>query len=126
MRKKPVGKPVRNRKVDSKVESRKVESVDSRERQTKRILRPAGCRSYMRKELAEEFPEIVEGFVEAAKTGSVPHVKLATELLKPTRKGTTRRKGSVAKLLEKLGKDEPERYPSEMTQRAKEADHSKQ
>ena len=79
----------------------------------------------MRKELAEEFPEIVEGFVEAAKTGSVPHVKLATELLKLTRKGTTRRKGSVAKLLEKLGKDEPERYPSEMTQRAKEAAHSK-
>jgi hypothetical protein len=114
MKKKPVGKPDRNRKVDS----RKVESVDSRERQTKRILRPAGCRSYMRKELAEEFPEIVDGFVEAAKTGSVPHVKLATELLKPTRKGTTRRKGSVAKLLEKLGEDEPERYPSEMNRGA--------
>jgi hypothetical protein len=110
MKKKPVGKPDRNRKVDS----RKVESVGSRERQTKRILRPAGCRSYMRKELAEEFPEIVDGFVEAAKTGSVPHVKLATELLKPTRKATTRKKGSVAKLLEKLDREAAAKRRSEV------------
>jgi hypothetical protein len=67
---------------------------------TKRLMQPAGCRAYMRRTLATEFPGIVEGFVEAAKTGSCPHVKLATELLKPTRKGTTRKKsGLAAKML---------------------------
>jgi hypothetical protein len=76
--------------------------LGGREQQAKRMMRPAGCRAYMRKELAEKFPEIVEGFVEAAKTGSVAHVKLATELLKPSRKGTTRKKGSATRLLEKL------------------------
>jgi hypothetical protein len=91
------------------------------QRQAKRLLRPAGCRSYMRKELAEEFPGIVEGFVEAAKTGSVPHVKLVTELLKPTRKGTTRRKGSVARLLEKLDRESAAKRRSEAAGATQEA-----
>ncbi len=78
-------------------------------RRAERLLRPAGCREYMRKQLAQEFPDIVTGFVKAAKTGSVPHVKLATELMKPTRKATTRKKGSVARLLEKLQNERRER-----------------
>ena len=86
-----------------KSESTKEKEADRR--RAERLMRPSGCREYMRKQLAQEFPGIMEGFVEAAKTGSVQHVKLATELLKPTRKGTTRKKGSVAMLLEKLEKD---------------------
>ena len=74
-------------------------------KQEKRIMQPGGCRSYMRRELAREFEEIVKGFVDAAKRGSCMHVKLATELLKPTRKGTTRRKGTAQRLLEELGRD---------------------
>jgi hypothetical protein len=72
----------------------------------KRLMQPAGCRAYMRRTLATEFAGIVEGFVEAAKTGSCPHVKLATELLRPTRKGTTRKKsGLAAKMLMEWKKD---------------------
>ena len=56
----------------------------------------------MRKRLAEEFPGIVQGFLEGAKTGSCAHLKLATELLaEPERR--PRRKGSALRLLEKLG-----------------------
>ncbi len=65
-------------------------------------MQPAGCRTYMRKRLATEFPEIVDGFVEEAKKGSCNHVKQAMEMLKPTRKGTPRRKGPMQRLLEEL------------------------
>src|SRR5580698_9056506 len=58
----------------------------------RRLLYPAGCREHLRKALAKEFEDITAGFVKAAKSGSVPHIKLATELLKPTRNGTPRRK----------------------------------
>jgi hypothetical protein len=77
----------------------------SAEKLEQRVMQPAGCRSYMRRRLASVFPEIVDGFVEAAKKGSCPHVKLATELLAPTRKGASRKKDSVAQLLEELGAD---------------------
>lgn len=56
----------------------------------------------MRRRLAKEFPEIVDGFLKEAKKGSCPHVKLATELLRPLRKGTTRRKSEATKLLDEL------------------------
>jgi len=95
---------------------------ERQERQERRLLRPAGCRSYMRSQLAEKFPGIVDGFVKAAKTGSVPHVKLATELLKPTRKGTTRKKGIVTKLLEKLEREEAARSRSEASSKAGETE----
>jgi hypothetical protein len=72
------------------------------EKQAKRLMQPAGCRSYMRRRLAKEFPEIVDGFVEEAKKGSCPHVKLATEFLRPVRKGTSRRKSEATKLLDDL------------------------
>src|ERR1700722_8307918 len=65
----------------------------------RRLLYPAGCREHLRKALAREFEEITAGFVEAAKSGSVQHVKLATELLKPNRKGTTRKKSTTARIL---------------------------
>ena len=48
-------------------------------------MRPAECRAYMRRTLAERFPEIVDGFVKGAKSGSCPHVKLATEFLEVRR-----------------------------------------
>jgi hypothetical protein len=75
-----------------------------------RMMMPAGCRAYMRRTLAREFPEIVKGFVEAAKAGSCPHVKLATELLKPLRKGPveSRKKGPVARVFEKLAREKAE------------------
>ena len=72
-------------------------------------MRPAECRSHMRRTLAREFEAIVEGFVEAAKKGSCPHVKLANELLKPVRKSPSRRKGSVVKHLEQMERDMIER-----------------
>jgi hypothetical protein len=62
----------------------------------------AGCRQYMRGELTRKFPQIVEGFVEAAKTGSCTHVKLATELLKATQPKKARRPASVTALLKKM------------------------
>jgi len=74
----------------------------AKEKLSKRVMKPAGCRSYMRNRLADAFSEIVDGFLEEAKKGSCPHVKLATELLKPTRKGTTRKRGVLSKLLKDM------------------------
>ena len=68
-------------------------------------MRPAQCRAYMRGVLAREFPGIVEGFVQEAKSGSCQHVKLATELMKPTTKAKARRKGRVQELLEQLQRE---------------------
>lgn len=76
---------------------------------TERYLRPGECRSHMRRTLAREFQGIVDGFVEAAKKGSCPHVKLATELLKPIRKGPSRKKGSVTRYVEHLERQRAER-----------------
>jgi hypothetical protein len=71
----------------------------------RRLLYPAGCREHLRKALAREFEEIAEGFVKAAKSGSVQHLKLATELLKPNRKGTTRRKSTAARILKEWAEE---------------------
>jgi hypothetical protein len=73
--------------------------------QQRRLLYPAGCREHLRKALAKEFEEIAAGFVKAAKSGSVPHVKLATELLKPTRQGTTRKKSTAARILKEWAEE---------------------
>ena len=74
-----------------------------------KYMRPGECRNHMRRTLAKEFQGIVDGFVEAAKKGSCPHVKLATELLKPTRKNPSRKKGTVARYIEQLDREELER-----------------
>jgi hypothetical protein len=74
-------------------------------RESERLLKPAGCRSYLRRRLARVFPAIVEGFLEEAKKGSCVHLKLATELLAPIRKRASRKKGSVTRLLEELQED---------------------
>ena len=74
-----------------------------------KYMRPSECRSHMRRTLAKEFQGIVDGFVEAAKKGSCPHVKLATELLKPIRKGTSRKKGTATKYWEMLQREEREK-----------------
>lgn len=72
-------------------------------------LRPSDCRSHMRKRLAGEFQEIVDGFVAAAKLGSCQHVKLATELLKPIRKSASKKKGPATRLWEKIERETQER-----------------
>ena len=74
-----------------------------------KYMRPSECRSHMRKTLAKEFDEIVKGFVAAAKKGSCPHLKLATELLKPIRTGPSRKKGTATKYWEMLQREERER-----------------
>jgi hypothetical protein len=74
-----------------------------------KYMRPSECRGHMRRTLAKEFQGIVDGFVEAAKKGSCPHVKLATELLKPIRKGTSRKKGTATKYWEMLQREEREK-----------------
>jgi len=71
----------------------------------RRLLYPAGCREHLRKALAREFEEIAAGFVKAAKSGSVPHVKLAAELLKPNRKATTRRPSTAARILKEWAEE---------------------
>ncbi len=68
-------------------------------------LRPSQCRAYMRRMLAREFREIVDGFIEGAKTGSCQHVKLATELMNPTQKKRAKAKGTVQQLLEDLERE---------------------
>jgi hypothetical protein len=73
-------------------------------KEAKKVMHPGGCRAFLRRELAKEFKGITSGFVKAAKTGSVPHVKLATELLKPIRQGTRRKKGTAERLLEEMRK----------------------
>jgi len=87
-----------------------LEQVIEAVREPKRkALRPGQCRTHMRNELAKEFREIVEGFVAAAKSGSCPHVKLANELLQPIRRNVSRRKGSVARYMEELDKEQLEK-----------------
>lgn len=79
-------------------------------KEEKRLMAPAGCRAYMRKTLVKEFPEIVKGFVDAAKTGSCPHVKMVTELMKPVRKVSPQgKKGPAARFIERLEKREREK-----------------
>lgn len=89
-----------------------------------KYMRPSECRSHMRRTLAKEFQGIVDGFVEAAKKGSCPHVKLATELLKPIRKGPSRKKGTATRFWEQLEKErrEKERLQEERLAGVKEND----
>jgi hypothetical protein len=74
-----------------------------------KYMRPSECRSHMRRTLAKEFQGIVDGFIEAAKKGSCQHVKLATELLKPIRKGPSRKKGTATRYWEQLEKEDREK-----------------
>ena len=80
-------------------------TAEGRKAAEKETMTPSQCRSHMRRTLATEFEDIVKGFVTAAKKGSCPHVKLATELLKPERPRVSRTKGQVARLLEELGEE---------------------
>jgi hypothetical protein len=65
----------------------------------------AGCRNYIRGELTEGFPQIVQGFVKAAKSGSVPHVKLATEILQTAAPKKPRRSPAMAALMRRMVAD---------------------
>ena len=82
---------------------------EAKEAAKARVMRPSECRDHMRRTLAKEFQGIVDGFVKAAKKGSCPHVKLATELLQPPPKRATRRKGSAARFLEKFETERQEK-----------------
>ena len=75
----------------------------------KKYMKPSECRSLMRRTLAKEFQAIVDGFIAAAKKGSCPHVKLATELMKSDRNGASRKKGTATKYWEMLQKEEREK-----------------
>jgi len=72
--------------------------------ETQQAMQPEGCRAMMRSKLAQGFPGIVDGFVEAAKKGGVPHMKLTTELLKPTDEERSQSQGTAERLLEGLKK----------------------
>jgi hypothetical protein len=69
-------------------------------------LKPSQCRSYMRRELAAKYPDIVAGFLKGAESGSCAHVKLAGELLEEPEKKPRQKKGSATRLLEELMKSE--------------------
>jgi len=72
----------------------------------KKVLKPAECKKHIQERLAQNFEAIVEGFVEEAKKGSCPHVKLANELLK---EAAPRKKGPAELMLERWtrGKERP-------------------
>jgi hypothetical protein len=90
-----------------------IETVAELTQPERRVLRPAGCREYMRKRLAKEFAGIVTGFVKAAKGGSCQHLKLVTELLGPARKEKSRRKGAAQRFLEEIEREEKARKGTE-------------
>ena len=64
----------------------------------KKVLKPAECKKHIQERLAQNFEAIVEGFVEEAKKGSCPHVKLANELLQGA---APRKKGPAELMLER-------------------------
>ena len=75
--------------------------------------RTKNCKRYAKKRVAEEWPEIVDGLVKGAKTGSYNHTKLLVEVSgikdeesKPVRRG----RGKLTKILmKKLSEKEAER-----------------
>ena len=88
-------------------------ATKKRERDAERLW-PRQCRGYLRKELAKSFKEIVSGFVKQAESGSVQHLRLATELLgQPVE--PKRRKGSAQMLLQKLGIEDEDSGEAEET-----------
>ena len=95
---------------------RAVEMVEetAQPRVVRKPLRPAECRSYMRRTLAREFPDIVEGLLKGAKSGSCQHVKLATELLnlRPGKKQTRKGPGPFEELLREMERREAEEAQS--------------
>jgi hypothetical protein len=88
----------------------------------KKYMKPSECRSLMRRTLAKEFQAIVDGFISAAKKGSCPHVKLATELMKSDRNGASRKKGTATKYWEMLQKEEREKERVKKEQAAADAE----
>ena len=88
----------------------------------KKYMKPSECRSLMRRTLAKEFQAIVDGFIAAAKKGSCPHVKLATELMRADRKGAPRKKGTATKYWEMLQREEREKVRVKKEQLAADAE----
>ncbi len=73
------------------------------------LLSPAKCRVYLRRRLAKEFEGITDGFLDAAKMGSCQHLKLATELLGPTRKSKDKPRQTVGAVYEKIRREVEEK-----------------
>jgi hypothetical protein len=66
-------------------------------------LRLRQCKRYLERTLAAEFRGIVQGFVKEARKGGCAHMKLTAELLEEAAGPVRRGKGSIQKLLEKVG-----------------------
>ena len=77
------------------------EAVDGKAKK-KKVLKPDECKKHIQERLAQNFEAIVDGFVEEAKKGSCPHVKLANELLEGAK---PREKGSAELMLEKWARE---------------------
>ena len=77
-----------------------------------RSLQPKHCQSYVRKRVAQALPEILEKFIEEAKKGSIPHVKILIALSDLSRgnaaESPPQRRGSLAAVLLKELKKVPE------------------
>lgn len=71
-----------------------------------RPLKPSQCGVWMRRTLADNFPDVVREFLEKMPAESCGHLKLVTELLKQPEKKRRRRTTSVGDLLKRLQKDE--------------------
>ena len=66
-------------------------------------LRPKQCHDHLQRTLAKEFRAIVQGFVKEAKNGGCAHMKLAADLLEPSRPPARKKKDTAQRLLEELG-----------------------
>jgi hypothetical protein len=73
------------------------EDVEQRPATKKKAKRTKDCKRYAKKRVSEEWPKIVDGLVEGAKTGSYNHTKLLVEVSgikdeekKPVRRGRSK------------------------------------
>jgi hypothetical protein len=89
--------------VGKAVESAKTSETDVAEKKggRSRALKPSECKKLMRTELAKQFPEILKGFVDEAKSGSCGHLKLINQLLE-TPPEMARKKGVTQRMLDEL------------------------
>ncbi len=70
-------------------------------------LKPAQCRAWVRRTVAEHMPEVVEGFLNEAAKGGCGHLKMASETVasRPTGAGPRKGKGPEDLLMEELERE---------------------
>jgi hypothetical protein len=73
-------------------------------------LRPAQCRTHLRKTVAAAYRDIVKGFVDQAKSGSCQHLKMATDVVESAKRvgAGSRKKGPAELMLEELNVEFPD------------------